>query len=204
MLLEDEPIEINVDENQDEWEELKDHRDYEICLNYPYQIRKKKTGRIIKECLRNGYIRVYIDKKMQSKHVLIMNQFVENPDPEHLTQIDHKNQVKTDNRLENLRYVSASENQRNRSKYRLCSGEVIDVDYVDELPEEAIQVEEYGNHKFDTLYYCDNKFYQWNGVKYRIIKKYLFRDVYRVGVRDINNKRTAISYVKFKRLYNLD
>ena len=189
-----------------EWEELKDYSDYEINVNYPYQIRKKSNQRILKETLRdsNSYLCVSLNEKIYYKHRLIMNQFVENPDPDHLTQIDHINQIRTDNRLENLRWVSPSENHRNRSKYRLCSGEVMDAEYVDELPEEAIQVEQYGKYTFDTLYYFDNIFYQWNGVKYRIIKKYLMGNIYCVHVRDINNKRTTISYVKFKRLYNLD
>ena len=140
--------------NENEWEKLKDHPDYEINVNFPYQIRKKSNQQILKETLRNtnGYLCVALNRKLYLKHVLIMKQFVENPDPKHLTQIDHINQVKTDNRLENLRWVSPSENLRNKTRYHNFNGEVFDAEYVDELPEEAIQVEEYGKYKFDTLY----------------------------------------------------
>lgn len=46
-------------------------------------------------------------------HRLIAETFI--PNPHNLPEVDHINGHKTDNRLENLRWVSASDNQRNRN-----------------------------------------------------------------------------------------
>ena len=57
-----------------------------------------------------GYIRICICKKMYYVHRLIMMAFVGESDQ----QVDHINRIKTDNRLENLRYCTPRENQLNR------------------------------------------------------------------------------------------
>ena len=35
-----------------EWKTLKDHPDYEICVNFPHQIRKKSNGKILMESVK--------------------------------------------------------------------------------------------------------------------------------------------------------
>ena len=100
--------------NENEWEELKDHDEYEICKVYPYQIRKKSNQRILKESLRtDGYIQVMLNQRTYYKHRLIALQWIENPNPVHLPQIDHINHIRTDNRIGNLRWVSNLQNTNN-------------------------------------------------------------------------------------------
>lgn len=63
-----------------------------------------------------GYYRVRIGSgKKAYVHVLVAETFIENPD--HKTQVDHKNRIRTDNRVQNLRWVTPSENSRNTSTY---------------------------------------------------------------------------------------
>ena len=57
-----------------------------------------------------GYIRIMIGRKLCHTHRLIMIAFVGESDQ----QVDHINRIKTDNRFENLRYCTHSENQLNR------------------------------------------------------------------------------------------
>lgn len=73
-------------------------------------------GTINKTMSGKDYCRVRIgsDKKAYV-HVLVAETFIENQD--HKTQVDHKNRIRTDNRVQNLRWVTPSENSRNTSSY---------------------------------------------------------------------------------------
>ena len=77
-------------------------------------IGKKKTkGRILKQCICHGYLVVSLGKngKTQRVHRLVANEFI--PNPENKPHIDHINTIRTDNRVENLRWVTAKENSNN-------------------------------------------------------------------------------------------
>lgn len=62
------------------------------------------------------YSRVSLSGKWWLTHRIIGTVFCPNSDPSSKTMIDHINQQKTDNRKENLRWVTASENSRNYPK----------------------------------------------------------------------------------------
>jgi hypothetical protein len=65
-----------------------------------------------------GYIHISIGKKHYFAHRLIMLAFVGESDQ----QVDHINRIKTDNRFENLRYCTRSENQLNRESVDKAKG----------------------------------------------------------------------------------
>ena len=186
------------------WQDLIDYEDsYEICTEYPYVIRKKSTGNILKESIdkSRGYYRVHLYGKGFLKHRLIAKQFIPNPD--NLPCVDHINRDKTDNHLFNLRWCTSSENQKNKSSNYGIEYEF--VDYGDE-PEDLIQVTDYGKHELEDYYYSpsQNLFYFDNGVKFRI----LYTNYNNCGVAFVyafstKQKRVAICYTKFKKLYNL-
>lgn len=97
-------------------EEFKDIEGYEGL----YKISnlgnvKNKHGRILKPGISRGYLNVGMCKNKIQKtlyvHRLVAETFINNP--ENKEYIDHINGMKTDNRIENLRWATHSENMMN-------------------------------------------------------------------------------------------
>lgn len=91
------------------WKTIESKSNYEV--NKLGQIRNRKTGRILKNSTRkDGYCQVMLGRKTTPLYVhrLVAKAFIPNQD--NLPQVDHINGVKSDNNLENLRWVNATEN----------------------------------------------------------------------------------------------
>jgi hypothetical protein len=159
-------------ESDEKWQTCVVDKSYEINVNFPHQIRKKAKGRILKEHDQNGYLAVALNQKHKTQHSLIANQFI--PNPEGLPQVDHINQVRTDNRIENLRWVSCSENSQNRSSHKGCYFE-----YFDELPAPCKPFVFYKGHDFEG-YMIDeaHNIYCHNGLKYRKLIRLMMNGIY--------------------------
>ena len=181
------------------WQTLKSHPNYEIFNEYPFDIRKK-SGKMLKPFTKQGYLKHTIDGKQYYKHVLIANQFIPNDDPANKTEIDHINRDRLDNHLENLRWISHSDNLKNRTKSKTNV-----FNWVDELPDDAFELTTYGDHELEDIYYSidADTFYFFNGNQYRPI------NVCRTGwsnvlyIHDINGERFKLCVSKFKKLYNI-
>ena len=175
--------------------------EYEILNEYPFTIRRRDDHTIAEEFKRGmGYITVKLNGVLKDKHKLIAIQFIPNDDPEHKTEVDHKNKHRDDNHLENLRWVTRSKNLENRSK---ANG--ITYEFVNELPDDVIKVDYYQSKK--TYYeFEDDKYYYdideevfYTKIDENIYKKlYVCLDQHDSEVaylRDADNRRVGL-YVK--------
>jgi len=93
-----------------------DFPNYEI--NELGEVRNKTTGVMKKSTMKStGYWKYDLYKNNNKKylyiHRLIALHFISNPD--NLPQVDHINGIRTDNRIENLRWVTNQQNQWNRN-----------------------------------------------------------------------------------------
>ena len=159
--VEEETIEEEIVEEKEQWILLDNFPGFAISSIHPHLIKDIVTEEIAKESLDgNGYVRVKIDGKSYPKHRVIAEQFI--PNPKNLPDVDHINRVRDDNRLENLRWCSRADNNKNRSA---CNG--FKYEYVDELPEGAQPFREYKGRKLKNLYRKDNDFYYDIGPHFR-------------------------------------
>ena len=192
---------------------LAQYPDYEILNAHPFTIRRKDNHYEVKERINksNGYPSVCINGDKINKHQIIAQQFIPNPD--NLKFIDHKNKDRTDYHLDNLRWCTSSDNNKNAT-----SRNGIVYEFVDDIPDDAIEITNYDMTKerreFNSreyYYYFDeevgeDKFYQ------RITD-----DIYRVMyintakggrkfimTRDVNRKKTHLYIHTFKHQYGLD
>jgi len=91
---------------QEIWKPIPDYEGYEASTQG--RIRNSRTGRILKPGLRSGYLHVDLQRKSKYVHILVAQTFIPNPD--NLPQVNHRNENKEDDRVENLEWCDAKYN----------------------------------------------------------------------------------------------
>jgi len=105
-----------------EFYDLKDYEN-EYQINKNGEIKNKKRNIIMNPKNTNGYLRIGLRKngirKFYFIHRLLAIQFIDNPNNYDL--VDHIDNNRLNNDLENLRWINYSGNCRNRIKRKNCS-----------------------------------------------------------------------------------
>ncbi len=76
-------------------------------------VKKNDTNKILKQYNSHGYKRISLNGIHQSVHRLVAEAFI--PNPENKPCVDHKNNIRDDNRIDNLRWATTKENNQNVS-----------------------------------------------------------------------------------------
>lgn len=99
--------------NEEVWKDIDNFPNYEV--SNLGQIRNKKTNRILKPATtKHGYQIVCLRKDnkttTRSVHSIVARTFVENTNPNLNKEVHHLDHDKTNNKAENLKWVSRAEN----------------------------------------------------------------------------------------------
>ena len=103
---------------EEEWRIVLGYEKYEVSSLGRIRCYRKtsKTYRILKPVPRDknkpdDYLRIYMKGKFHTMHRLVADAFIMNPNPNKKF-VNHKNGIKTDNRVENLEWCTRSENMQ--------------------------------------------------------------------------------------------
>ena len=94
-----------------EWKQIQGYENYEVSNEG--QVRNKKTGKILKPAKNNcGYLQVILYKDNKRKSFLIQRLVADVwiPNPDNLPEVNHIDENKEDNRVENLEWCTRQYN----------------------------------------------------------------------------------------------
>jgi len=156
-----------------------------------------KTKRFVGSPDDRGYVRVTLNQdgfqQSSDMHQLVM-QYHGPPQPKGKTEIDHINKDKTDNRIKNLRWVSRSENNKNRNSFKMP-----EIEYVDEIPDTAIPLDEYNGFEYDRYWfdYDSERLIVHSRNRFKFVNISHNGNRSRMIICDINGRRHTIGWKKF-------
>ena len=180
------------------WQALTDfENDYEIEVETPHRIRKRSNKRIVSQYVNRDYVCVCLNGRNYLYHRILARHFI--PNPENLPQVDHIDRNKTNNSIENLRWVSAGENLRNRTMRPYGRYE-----YLITAPNDLIEITQYNDFEYpaNKYYFCgenDSVVMRINDHKWLLLGQTPHFGYLRINMRDINGRNHQICMHKLIR-----
>ena len=154
---------------------MEEYRKIECYENYSVSnmgnVRNDKTGKILKgRPTKTGYLLINIcNKNEKRKNILISRLvatiFIENPN--NFEEVDHINRIPCDNRVENLRWISRGNNNRNKKKMEGTSSKYRGIYWVEKTKKWEAQITLNRKHKYIGRFETEEEAYtRWCEVVY--------------------------------------
>ena len=177
----------------EQWEPLTDFEDdYEIEIEAPHRIRRKRDGLMLKLTLNKtlGYVIVSLNGEQYYYHRILAKHFI--PNPENLQEVDHIDRDKKNNALENLRWVTRTENNSNRTVKKYGKREVLDHAPNDITEIRTFNDVEYDENKYFFCFENDRVVLRVNDHKWQWLAQTPQNGYLKVMMRDINGRQHNI------------
>ena len=176
-----------------QWEALTDfENDYEVETEPPHRIRRKRDGLMLKLTLNKtlGYLIVTLNGVKYYYHRILAKHFIPNPDD--LPEVDHIDRDKTNNALDNLRWVNRSQNMSNRSKFTRQKRE-----YIDHAPNDITDIRTFNDVDYpeNRYFFCfenDRVVQRVNDHKWQWLAQSPHNGYLRMNMRDINGRKHQV------------
>lgn len=114
---------LSLEEN---WKQIEEATNY--AISDLGRVKNTKSGMILnpsggKDSYKQVSLKLIGDGTFKKRYVhrLVAQYFVENSDPEHKKEVNHKNSDKSDNRAVNLEWATTSENQKHKYSVGGCN-----------------------------------------------------------------------------------
>lgn len=148
-------------------------------------VRNKSTGRLLKPYDNKGYLQVKLCKNSNNHRVLYVHRLVANafiPNPNNYTDVNHINEIKQDNRVENLQWLSHKENmshgtqaergQATKRKRYHTNQVFIRVKYIDTgiIYDSIRQAERETGYKGAEIYDCCKRGEHWEFIGWEYVE----------------------------------
>ena len=175
------------------WEPLTDfENDYEVETEPPHRIRRKCDGLMLKTTLHKatGYVLVSLNGEKYYYHRILAKHFIPNPDD--LPDVDHIDRNRANNTLENLRWVTRSQNNRNRTVKKYGKRE-----FLDHAPNDIIEIRTFNDFEYpeNKYFFCgenDRVVLRVNDHKWQWLAQTPSQGYLKINLRDINGRNHQV------------
>ena len=172
---------------------LRDFEDsYEIEVEEPHRIRRLGSNTFVTTYvdILTGYVLIHLNRRTYKLHRILARHFIENPDD--LPQVDHIDRIKTNNSIENLRWVTTSENMRNRTVAAYGRRE-----YLNNPPNDITEIRtfngvEYAENTYFFCYETDRVVRRINDHRWQYLAQTPHNGYLIINMKDINRRNHMV------------